>query len=798
MFRSLGSIVLVFVLVAAMAGCAGGGGGGTGEEVSAVRLVDHFADATVTGSVNAQPPEPTVFSFDEDATGWTGAGSAVGVRAAGGHLVGMSKGPSSVVHVAWQPPEEHRGDFLHSIELRLKTTGGGTMSFTTSNDEELVVGPFLAPGNPFAWSMTSPILPGDDFQSYTLRPVRPFAAGAIQHLLFKPVDAPEIDFEIDSLRVIFEREHLASIPAGVNWQGLGSEYRESLVVRAPEALTFEVDLPAEPVLDVAVGTLENGAVRFGISVEPVGGSAVAVRRTVTEPQEWQPLQVPLDGLGGESVRITLSVEGPREGIIGLWGAPVVRSRVNGLGDRPQAVIAVLIDTLRRDRLPMYGHDRDTAPTLARLVSEGALVEDPISQATWTKVSVPSIFTSLYPTSHGIEDLPDLLPASAETMAEAFRAAGYATFGVSAIPFTGKMTNLHQGYEVFTERSQDLVATGGLADKAAKGYLNKLLPWIEEHKDVPFFAFLHVEDPHSPYFAPPPYATIWGGPGDAATYTEWQNKSREHIDSPIMKQFGMPWTEDLTAAGVDPEAYVAMEYDAYDGLIRSTDDEIARLIERIEALGLRDKVLIAFISDHGTEFLDHDAHFHGQSVYGELNRVPMFFWGPGFVPSGVKIPGTIQNIDFMPTVLDVAGIALPERAQGQSLVPWFDAGGDESAATEGGFRRTPAITEKAQLAFRGPSGFGSYAIISEGWKLIRNPDDAGRPEGHPEFELYDHGNDPLNKQNLANANPEIVERMSKQLDNWLQFAENAKLPSDEDLAASASPEELARLRALGYL
>ena len=83
-------------------------------------------------------------------------------------------------------------------------------------------------------------------------------------------------------------------------------------------------------------------------------------------------------------------------------------------------------------------------------------------------------------------------------------------------------------------------------------------------------------------------------------------------------------------------------------------------------------------------------------------------------------------------------------------------------------------------------------------MIRNPDDAGRPEGHPELELFDHGNDPLNKQNLADANPEIVERMSKQLDNWLQFAENAKLPSDEDLAASASPEELERLRALGYL
>lgn len=784
------AVALLLVLV----GCSGGA---PPPSSSAVRLVDLFSGAEVAGTVATQPPPPTEWSFDSDREGWAGAGSAVGVHAAGGSLGGRSTGPSSVLHVAWQPSPEQQNDHIHSVELRLKVGGNGTISFATSSSEELEIGPFLAPGNPFAWSMVSPIVPNEDFQSYTLRPVRPLAAAGVHHLLLKPVDAPDLDFEIDSLRVVFEREYLSSIPAGVGWQGLGGVFRESVVSRAPEVLSFDLDLPENPVLDLAVGTLEPGAMRFGVEVVPARGDRVSVRRTVTTPQQWQEFQVPLGELGGESVRLSLSIEGPREGAIGLWGAPVVRSRVGGMGDRPQAVIAVLIDTLRRDHLSMYGHNRDTSPTLARLAAEGVLIEDPISQATWTKVSVPSIFTSLYPTSHGVADLPDLLPASAETMAEAFRGAGYATYGVSAIPFTGKMTNLHQGYEVFTERPQELVAAGGLDTKAAKPYLNQVLPWIEAHKDVPFFLFLHVEDPHSPYFAPPPYAAMWGGPGESDTYREWQDKSRPEIDSPLMRQFGMPRTEDLEAVGVDPGEYVRFEHDAYDGLIRSTDDEIARLIERIEALGLRDKVLVAFLSDHGTEFLEHGAHFHGQSVYGELNRVPMFFWGPGFVPAGVKVPGTVEILDYMPTVLDLAGIDIPERAQGQSLVPWFAAGGDESAAVGAGFRRKPAITEKAYWPLRGPEGFGSYSLISDGWKLIRNLEEL-RPPQFPEIELYDHVNDPLNQHNVAEENPEVVERLSRQLDNWLEFAESAKLPTDEELAESASPEELQRLRALGYI
>ena len=92
------------------------------------------------------------------------------------------------------------------------------------------------------------------------------------------------------------------------------------------------------------------------------------------------------------------------------------------------------DTLRRDHLDAYGYSRSTAPILSRMAAEGVLFQDTQSQATWTKVSVPSILTSLYPTTHGIANFPDRMPALAVTIAEAFREAGYATWSTSSVPF----------------------------------------------------------------------------------------------------------------------------------------------------------------------------------------------------------------------------------------------------------------------------------------------------------------------------------------------------------------------------
>jgi arylsulfatase A-like enzyme len=212
------------------------------------------------------------------------------------------------------------------------------------------------------------------------------------------------------------------------------------------------------------------------------------------------------------------------------------------------------------------------------------------------------------------------------------------------------------------------------------------------------------------------------------------------------------------------------------------------------------------------------------VYGELNRIPMFFWGPTYVPAGVRIPATVQNIDFMPTLLDLAGLERPEAAQGQSLVPWFAAGGAESKAAAGGWRPVPAITEKEFVALRERGGHASYSIIKDGWKLVHNLPPPPMPAGFggggpggpggpppgappamalpapaaPEYELFDHVKDPLNHTDLAAEHPDRVKELAAELERWRQMATSKKLASDADTAASASPEELERLRALGYL
>ena len=100
----------------------------------------------------------------------------------------------------------------------------------------------------------------------------------------------------------------------------------------------------------------------------------------------------------------------------------------------------MADTIRPDHLGVYGYGRDTTPTLARLAIGGTRFDDTMAQATWTKVSTPSILTSLYPLSHTVTDVPDRLPSSATTLAEIYRAAGHATLSFSSVTFSGAATN----------------------------------------------------------------------------------------------------------------------------------------------------------------------------------------------------------------------------------------------------------------------------------------------------------------------------------------------------------------------
>ena len=747
----------------------------------AIRLVDQFDSAVVIGSAPApETPAPsTEWRFDGAGTipapegagetlGWEAFDGIEGLRVRDGHLVGTSATDLPLLHVL-APDTLDQNDQLHAIEIRMRVSDGTNLGLMFRAEEEMdhdsIVEYFesgLAP-------IQTALVPGDDLQTYSLTAADStfepsFRFSAIRHVLIRPTDVED------------------------------------------------ADLPSRPWLDLTLGTIEDGPVTFRVAVAEGDGTAgtetsetLLFERTVSSPNRWESTPVDLGEFANRRVTLSFALAAESANRIGYWGAPVVRN-TGGLPNSsdasearaaltdapaPQGVILIVADTLRRDHLAFYGYERPTAPVVAQLAAEGTLFVDTISQGSWTKVAVPSILTSLYASTHSIVDLADRLPSSVTTLEEVYNAAGYATFHTSSVPFTGKLTNLHQGVEVLHERAS-IRTFEDHGSKTARVFVDRLLPWLDAHRDVPFFVFLHVFDPHSPFEPYTPYDTLWADPSAKTEHEARVEQLKPFIDNLFMRRQGLPNIDELTEAGVDPSAFVDREVDWYDASIRAMDVEVGRLMERLRGLGLADKTLVAFTADHGEELLEHGQHWHGNSTYGEMLNVPLLLHWPGVVPAGLVVERTTQSIDLMPTLLELSLLDTPEAAQGRSLVPLLAS---PEAPASLGWTPGPAFSERKEIPSE-PTGYprdtDSYAIVADGWKLIQH---TRRPDDFPEYELFDHERDPLNLDDVAADHPERVQALASALTAWRERAESQQVAVETE---GLSPEEERRLRSLGYI
>jgi arylsulfatase A-like enzyme len=811
------SPVVLALLLSTLTGCRSS----SSPEPVAIRLVDVFDHKAIERPAStAVTPARTEWRFDgpaptqppkkfRETRGWEGGSDVAGLAIRDGLLVGRATQNFPVLHYERTVGLDNH-DQLHSIEIRMRTSAGSNLRVETISDEKFEWNYVNTIGKTFKWEISTPIQPGQELRTYILTKPRPLPASQIRHLLIRPTDAAGASFAIESVRFIFRREHLAGIASGVGWQGMSEIYRESIVSRAPESIRLALRLPARPWLDLAIGTIDDTPVTFRVGVRRSGDTSqsqtMLLDQTVTTPYRWEKTSIDLAAYARETATLTLSLVSEQPGAIGVWGSPVVRRRdavsqddesatAGALAKRPQGVILVWADTLRGDHLGVYGYGRPTAPNVGRLAAEGILFRNHISQATWTKVSTPSLLTSLYPSSHGVLDFFDRLPASVTTLAEVYRAAGYATLSFSSNLFTGQFTNLHQGFEEVHE-------DGSLPDrssKTARVYVDRLLEWLETHRDSPFFVFLHLMDAHDPYEPRPPYDTLWADPARKQEHVRQAAEVKKVMVDPQAKAFGMPTREELLEAKIDPDTYVGYDRDWYDGSIRGMDAEIGRMLERLRRLGLDDMTLVVFTADHGEEFHEHGRMFHGQGVYGELTRVPLIFHWPGVLRARAAVDETTQTIDVMPTLLEISHLPPPKGIQGQSLLPLLLANEPVGNAAAASWTRRPAISERAvtQKDAGGPlpADTESYAIVDGGWKLIHNQ---RRPRGGPEYELYDVAKDPLDKSNVAPQNPEIVKRLDKELDRWKQMATAARVKPDNETMKGLNQQQLERLRSLGYI
>ena len=332
------------------------------------------------------------------------------------------------------------------------------------------------------------------------------------------------------------------------------------------------------------------------------------------------------------------------------------------------VLLISIDTLRADHVGVYGHREAQTPRLDALAGRGTRFDQASTVAPLTLPAHSSLLTGTFPAHHGVRDNGSFyLGAEETTLAEVLAARGYRTGAfVGAFVLDGRW-GVSQGFERYAD-DFDLTRYEGASMDAIQrrgdAVVDKAIAWLDEDHDRPFFAWVHLYDPHAPYQAPPAFSS----------------------------------------------RFPASVTGAYDAEIAWTDAQIGRVLDALAGDGRRDQTLVVAVGDHGESLDEHGEHGHGFFIYEAVARIPLIVAGPG-VPVRV-VTSPVRIVDVMPTVLDLLRVPAPAGVQGASLLP----------LARGEPRDHPALVESWYPRFH--YGWSELRSLRDGrYKLIEAP----RPE-----------------------------------------------------------------------
>lgn len=438
-------------------------------------------------------------------------------------------------------------------------------------------------------------------------------------------------------------------------------------------------------------------------------------------------------------------------------------------ERPRHAVLVVLDTLRADRLSLYGNPRRASPALDRLGTDGVWFESAVSSAPWTLPGMIGLLSSDYPTRAGWSPL--------RSMARVLQQAGWTTAAFTEGGFVSASFGFHVGFDHFDEHSglRPLFRPGKKKvrvlpeekrpppdpNRGIERTFRRATEWLEEwaaqDSVPPFFLLVHTYEPHTPYerrlFAEGLDSGRWG-----PTYGT--------RDAMLVK---------ARSPALDP-AEIEYVRALYDGGVATADRYVGELRETLERLGIAGETLLVVTSDHGEDLGDRDPPWpgsHGHHVYDEQALIPLIVYDPTQRYAARRVPWQVRILDVMPTILERLGVPAPGDRPGRSLVPLMtgEEQGHRTAWTLVGEIRTTLQEFERRRAVR----TGRYKLI------------VSEPE---EVELYDLAEDPGERVNLAERAPELARELRARLD---------EVKPREDSGFELPEEELReRLRALGYV
>lgn len=431
------------------------------------------------------------------------------------------------------------------------------------------------------------------------------------------------------------------------------------------------------------------------------------------------------------------------------------------------ILIVLFDALRADQIEPYGNQIVRTPNMSRLASRGVTFLNAFSQCCWTRTSVASLLTSLYPSVHQTTNEKRALSSEVQYLPEILHGLGYRTAIHQNNPNIASIWGFDRGFDVdkpiYEIKGYDMVKD----NRNELAWEAILSPLLQADVPQPFFVYYHDADPHSPYTPPAPYDR------------KYDPDYLGGIDGSV---------DVLKIVDVDHRVMFLKQSDIhhiqalYQGEISYMDELLGRILDRLEETGLDKNTLVVFLSDHGEEFMEHGGFEHSKSLYEEVLHVPLILSLPGVIPQGKKIAAHAQLVDVPPTILDLLGMEIPASMQGTSLLSLISAGEDY-------------VPDRPTFAEWNAAGYDLLSVRFRQWKLIGSM----RYDGVRQWSLYNLKKDPMESVNYWVHEARVGKTLLQML-QW-QMKINAKAEIKAPLTISEDqmdPEMVQRLRGLGYI
>ncbi len=409
------------------------------------------------------------------------------------------------------------------------------------------------------------------------------------------------------------------------------------------------------------------------------------------------------------------------------------------------LLFVLIDTLRSDRLGSYGYARDTSPELDRLASGGVRFAHQLSQSSWTKCSMASLWSGLFPARNGVTRFDDVLANDAHLPAEVLREAGFRTVGIFRNGWVAPTFGFDQGFDVYIRptigprppalrQANPTVSDRGTDEDA----VSSALEFLRVRGRDRWFLYLHLMDVHE------------------YTYDE------------------------------QTALFGGTISDVYDNAIRWVDSVLESLLAELAAQGHAENTVVVIAADHGEAFLERGFEGHARNVFPEVTAVPFVISLPFRLEPGVVVDAHTRNVDIWPTLFDLLGLPAPADSDGRSLVPTLLAAARGEPAPAPDPAGIAHLDQNWGQRNRPPAP--NVAVRDGTLRYVRVPSaDA------PVERLFDAGRDPRELDDRAREQPDDVARLRAIADGYLAAPPRWGAAPRREL----DELELNQLRALGY-